>query len=282
LKWPPWPQRREERTQYQISAEQFALTWNDSQSTDEACERLGMPRGIVLARVSNYRKRGIKMKKMPRKNSRRLDVDGINQANKVFCPDASLLGLPDLVLVVINEAARPTPPRGLCVRLHLLDGTADGLRIMERPTSTLQAVVCPRSRFQAVRGRPEFQKPGTYVLAGQETLYVGEGDPTLPRLDQHCTKKNFWTSLYLFLSKDESLHKAHAQHLESRLTALARAAARATLDNVNYPQPPSLCEADVAEAESYLDEVLLLSRLLGLNVFEPVRAEQEGGGRGHP
>jgi hypothetical protein len=54
------------------------------------------------------------------------------------------------------------------------------------------------------------------------TVYVGEGDPTRPRLEQHFARKDFWTSLILFTSKDENLNKAHVPYLEARLVALAK------------------------------------------------------------
>jgi hypothetical protein len=69
----------ERRTQYTVTPEKFALTWNACESAEEVAEKLGMPKPIVLARVSNYRKMGIHLKKMRRKNSRRLDVDKINR-----------------------------------------------------------------------------------------------------------------------------------------------------------------------------------------------------------
>ena len=69
----------EERTRYPVTAADFVLCWNTSESADEVAEKLHMPKPIVQARVSNYRKRGIVMKKMRRKNARRVDVNLMNQ-----------------------------------------------------------------------------------------------------------------------------------------------------------------------------------------------------------
>jgi hypothetical protein len=82
--------------------------------------------------------------------------------------------------------------------------------------------------------------PSQHAPTHLPTVSIGEGDPALPRLEDHFAQKDFWTSLILFTSKDENLNKAHAQHLESRLTALAREAKRCLLDNVNTPQLPSI------------------------------------------
>jgi hypothetical protein len=173
-----------------------------------------------------------------------------------------------------------TPRRGFSLRIFLADGTPDGLRIVEKSNWIGRAVVCPRSQFREVKGRPEFSKTGVYVLRGPSeegdlpTVYIGEGDPALPRLERHFSTKDFWTALILFTSKDENLNKAHVQYLEARLAGLARDVKRCVLDNSNVPQLPSLSEADTAEMEGFLEEMLLIYPVLGLNVFERPQARQ--------
>jgi hypothetical protein len=164
--------------------------------------------------------------------------------------------------------------RGFSIRIFLPDGTPEGLRLAEKSNWTGRAVVCPRSQFPQAKSRPEFAKTGVYVLYGPSeggdlpTVYVGEGDPARPRLERHLAQKDFWTTLTLFVSKDETLNKAHVQYLESRLVQLAAEAKRCVLDNDQVPQLPSLSEADVADAESFLEEMLLIYPVLGLTVFE--------------
>jgi hypothetical protein len=77
----------------------------------------------------------------------------------------------------------------------------------------------------------------------------------------------------LFTSKDESLNKAHVQYLEARLVTLAQEAKRCVLDNGNFPQLPSLTEADTAEMDTFLEETVLILPLLGLPVFEVPRVQ---------
>jgi hypothetical protein len=178
--------------------------------------------------------------------------------------------LPTPIEVRMTAPAR----RGFSLRIFLADGTPDGLRIVEKSNWIGRGVVCPRSLFREAKTRPEFSKTGLYVLRGPSeegtlpTVYIGEGDPALPRLERHFATKDFWTSLILFTSKDENLNKAHVQYLEARLSALARDARRCLLDNVNVPQLPSLSEPDTAEMEAFLDEMLLIYPVLGLSVFE--------------
>jgi hypothetical protein len=171
-------------------------------------------------------------------------------------------------------------PRAATLRIFLADGSPEGLRLVEKSNWTGHALVCPRSRFSTARDRKEFNRPGVYVLtgltpdSGLPRVYIGEGDPVRPRLDSHQRDKDFWTTLTLFTSGTENLNKAHIQFLESRLIELARAAKRADLDNQNSPQLPNLSEADQAEMETFLEEMLLIYPVLGLTAFESVKPQQ--------
>ncbi len=150
----------------------------------------------------------------------------------------------------------------------------DGLRIVEKSNWTGRGFVCPRPIYPSARDRNDFGRAGVYVLVGPpaETglpqIYIGEGDPVRPRLDSHAAKKDFWTAVIFFTSKDENLNKAHVQYLEAKLIQLATEAKRCKLENGNIPQASSLSEADVAEVEGFLEEMLLCFPVIGLSIFE--------------
>ena len=170
-----------------------------------------------------------------------------------------------------------TPPaksKPFSIHIFLPDGTPDGIRIVQKTNWTGLGVVCPRPLFAATKSRPEFGKAGVYVLSGPAEsgdaprTYIGEAAPIRPRLEQHDSGKDFWTTAIFFISKDENLNKAHIQYLEARLVQLAKEAKRCKLDNANQPQLPALSEMDRAEADVFLDEMLLCFPILGLPIFE--------------
>jgi hypothetical protein len=174
--------------------------------------------------------------------------------------------------------------KGFSVRIFIPDGEPEGLRIVEKSNWTGQGVMFPRSLFPQARQRPELKRTGVYVLWGPgesghlPRAYVGERDPVLQRLEQHAKSKDFWTHAVAFSSKDQNLNKAHVQYIESRLVELALEAKRCELDNGNVPQPPSLSEADVADAEGFLADVLLCLPVVGVSLFEQAKVT---GPRGH-
>lgn len=171
-----------------------------------------------------------------------------------------------------------TSTQGFSVRIFIPSGEPEALRIVEKSNWTGQGLVFPRAQFAEARQRPELKRAGIYVLWGPREsgqlprLYVGEGDLVLPRLDQHARQKDFWTHAAVFTSKDQNLNKAHVQYLEARLVGLAAEAKRAELDNGNVPQLPALSEADVADAEGFLSDLLLCLPVVGVSLFEKAKA----------
>lgn len=145
---------------------------------------------------------------------------------------------------------------------------------MEKSNWPGVGVVFNRTNYKEVVGRREFDKTGVYVLVGTSddsilpTIYVGEGDPVKNRLNQHYAKKDFWDWVVFFVAKDDSLNKAHVQHLEAALLTMARVAKQSKLDNGQEPLPPTLSEAEIAFVESFLQDILSIFPLLGLGVFE--------------
>jgi len=174
-----------------------------------------------------------------------------------------------------------TPQRPFSIRIFVPDGDPDGLRLVEKSNWTGLGVVFNRTIYRQSVVRPEFDKTGVYILVGTTegsslpTLYVGEGDPVKSRLNPHFSKKDFWNWAVFFVSKDNNLNKAHVKHLEARLLERAKAAKQCKLDNAQPSLPPTLSEAEVADVESFLLDMLSIFPLLGLNVFEKIEAPRK-------
>jgi hypothetical protein len=167
--------------------------------------------------------------------------------------------------------------RGATIRILLLDGTPDGLRLISNSNWNGLVMMCSRAKYPAVRTRDEFTNPGVYFLygpaqaeGGDVTLYIGQADNVRERLDTHHRSREFWTQLVVFTSMFGHLNRAHAQYLESRLIGLAQKARRAEVQNGNAPRLPYLSESDRFDSESFLDQILLLCPILGLDYFDPL------------
>ena len=164
-------------------------------------------------------------------------------------------------------------PRPTSIRIFLADGVPEGLRIVEKSNWTGRAVVASRSHIDRALARGELEQPGIYVLTGVSDegaprVYVGEADVLRERIKQHVAGKEFWTRLVAFSSTNEGLNKAHVRYLESQLIGLAREANQWEVENATQPAPPPLSEADRADAEWFLAEMLVIFPLLGIDAFE--------------
>jgi len=167
-----------------------------------------------------------------------------------------------------------TAPQPFSLRIFVADGDPDGLRLVDRSNWIGKAIIFPRALFTQVRSREEFKQTGVYLLLGPSTegdgemIYIGEGDPVGPRLEGHYAKKDFWTRAVFFVAGAGQLNKAHVQYLEAQLVARALLAKRMPLDNGNKPAEPTLSEADRADMDVFLQNILGMLPVLGIHAFE--------------
>lgn len=160
------------------------------------------------------------------------------------------------------------------LRIFVADGDPDGLRLVERSNWVGKAIIFPRTLLPKIKQRAELNQTGVYLLLGPredgegETLYIGEGDPVRPRLESHYAQKDFWNRAVCFVAAPGQLNKAHVQFLEANLVRLAKAAKRLPLDNANHPAEPSLSEADCADMQVFLENMLGMLPVLGIHAFE--------------
>lgn len=168
------------------------------------------------------------------------------------------------------------------LRIFVADGDPDGLRLVERSNWIGKALMFPRALYTKVRTRDEFKQTGVYLLLGPRTdgegemLYIGEGDPVGPRLESHYANKDFWTQAVFFVAGSGQLNKAHVQYLEAKLVVRALDAKRVKLDNGNKPTEPTLSEADRADMDVFLGNILGMLPVLGIHAFEKGTAASPG------
>ena len=161
------------------------------------------------------------------------------------------------------------------IRIFVPDGDPEGVRVIDRMNWTGLGIIFPREKWTTTKQRPEFSRTGVYVLSGYEraedelpTIYIGEGDVIRNRIDSHYQNKDFWDRAIVFTASNNSLNKAHVKWLEYALVNRAVQAKRSILENGTEPQEPALSEAERADTEAFLNEVLQILPLVGLRAFE--------------
>lgn len=165
--------------------------------------------------------------------------------------------------------------RPASIRIFLAEGEPDGLRLVEMSNWTGLLLVSSRASLSTLRAREEVQGPGVYLLMGaavdgdRPALYVGEADDVARRLADHVRKdEDFWSRVVVVTTKYTNFNKASARWLEARLIGLASKAARVDLKNGNAGSPVRLSEADAADMDAFLADVLMVLPVLGVSAFQ--------------
>lgn len=108
---------------------------------------------------------------------------------------------------------------GKSLKIFLMDGVVNGRWMCELSNWTGKAYRIPRTYFKKCLDRDELRAPSIYFLFGEDTeqgkmvVYIGETEDALKRVGDHIqnSKKDYWTEVIVFISKDDNLNKAHSK-----------------------------------------------------------------------
>lgn len=160
---------------------------------------------------------------------------------------------------------------GYTLELFYKDGRPDGLVTAEIFGWTGHLLKMPRTLFADSKDRPEAFYTGAYLLLGEgdgrAQAYIGEADSLWWRLRDHQGQKDWWTHAIWITSSANKLNKAHVRYLEARLYEEAQKAGQADLRNSKVPGRPSMSEAETANMEAFLAQVLMALPALRVDVF---------------
>lgn len=174
--------------------------------------------------------------------------------------------------------------QGKSVRLHLVEGTPQGILTAEIINWTGHVLSVPRSKLAGLLSRPEITKAGVYFLVGpnpdddgQTFVYIGQSENIGRRLTQHNKdeRKAFWEKTCVITSKDSNLTSSHIKYLESRLISVSANSGLVSLTNDTSPEPSNLPEADIADMEYFLVQLRLMLPLLGFEFLRETATLQK-------
>lgn len=173
---------------------------------------------------------------------------------------------------------------GKNIRLYLVDGTPSGLTIAEIMNWTGHVMQCPRSGLADLLKRNEISRTGVYILTGDDPempgqllAYIGESDSVKQRLMQHNRQetaggKDFWDKVTVITSKDANLTKGHVRYLESRMVEITTKTKRSNLYNQTAPNQVTLPESDMADMESFLEQIRIVLPVLSIDILREIAA----------
>ena len=111
------------------------------------------------------------------------------------------------------------------------------------------------------------KKYGVYLLLSTNKVYIGQSSDLAKRITQHTIGKDWWESVVILTTKDDSLTHSDIDYLESVLIDKAFKINRLDCDNKNKGNNPKVTKFQKVVLEQYLEEALFLMKLIGITVF---------------
>jgi hypothetical protein len=167
-------------------------------------------------------------------------------------------------------------PNPFTIRIYVPEGDPEGVRIIDRLSSTAKFLAFPREKWDEVKTRQDIMGAGIYILSGYSeknpelpTIYIGQADVLRNRIEQHIKTKDFWDRVVMFTSIN--INATHARWLEYALIKRLHETNRSIVENGNQPQEPTISEAERAEMQVLLTEIYQTLPLVDLRAFEKVK-----------
>ena len=173
--------------------------------------------------------------------------------------------------------------RGKHIELFLVDGEPGGITTANVSGWTGHILSGPRTALTRILSREEAHRNGVYLLLGNNpdaienvSCYIGRTEDFSARFRQHDRKKEWWNRAILVSSRDDSFNEGHWGYLEARLVEIATTAKRCSLpDNAQTPRTRKLSEAQQSDAETFLDQVMVVLPVLGVSILRNLKTRPE-------
>jgi hypothetical protein len=163
------------------------------------------------------------------------------------------------------------------LQTYLLDGSIEGVRIIELSESSIKAFVVPRIKLNDIKARDEINWPSLYLLinSGDNQLYIGESEKFYDRVKNHDQSKDFWDLAIAIVSSNNTLEKSDVKYLESLAVEKAQATAAMEVLNKTVPSRNNVHEFKVHTLEKILEDSALIAESLGFSIFSSKQTDEE-------
>lgn len=132
--------------------------------------------------------------------------------------------------------------------------------ITRESMSTVQMIKIDRKNLDLfLRDYINYHKPSVYILIknnpNKNVVYVGETENIGERLKQHNKEKEFWQSVLIFQTVDNSFNKAHYKYLEYEIFMKLKHNENNVVINKNIPTKSNVSIQDEIKTEIFLNNV---------------------------
>ena len=162
----------------------------------------------------------------------------------------------------------------LTIRTKLLDKTLSGARIIDMgSTFSCQLYVIPRDKMSQIAKEDLLHQYCFYILLGitddgHPKAYIGQSNDFHRRIRDHQSRKEFWNTALVFISKSNEIYASEVLYLEYLGIKKAIEKNNYSLEeNKQVPQKPSISPDKEDEMESFFEHIEFLTEFYGCNIF---------------
>lgn len=127
---------------------------------------------------------------------------------------------------------------------------------------------CPREKIDNLLAQKESEFFGVYLLLSYNMVYVGQSKNLRQRTKQHLIDKDWWESVVLITTKDDSLNSSDIDYIESYLIQKSREAGTCDSDNKQAGNKEKVDRYRKIFLESFIENSLFLLNFIGIKVFQ--------------
>lgn len=163
------------------------------------------------------------------------------------------------------------------INMLLYDGSLGGvIRIEDSNWNAGELFSAPRESVSDLIDTGACNRYGVYLLLSSDKVYVGQSSDLAKRISQHISGKDWWESVIILTTKDDTLNRSDIDYLEYVLIEKASAIQNLDSDNKKSGNPPKVDIFKKTLLNQYLDEALFLMQLIGIKAFAPVKTNRKG------
>ena len=158
------------------------------------------------------------------------------------------------------------------INLLLYEGDLGGvISIEDSSWNAGELYSAPRNSVEELLETGACSKYGVYLLLSQEMVYVGQSSDLAKRITQHKMGKDWWESVVILTTNNDSLNHSDIDYLESILIDKALRINRLDCDNKKKGSTPKVDKFRKVYLRQYLEEALFLMQLIGINIFNETK-----------
>ena len=127
------------------------------------------------------------------------------------------------------------------INMLLYDGNLSGvIRIEDSNWNAGELFSAPRESVSDLINTGACDRYGVYLLLSPEKVYVGQSSDLAKRISQHIAGKDWWESVIILTTKDDTLNRSDIDYLEYVLIEKASVIQNLDSDNKKSGNPPKV------------------------------------------